>query len=180
MRPNGVKAIESVPSLENVTVRFGMVIDEQFSSLVMRAEFYEEVKSIEIVNSLASEARLFCTLANLNANLKNRCERIELKGKIIIYIGMGVNFINLHGTRFRNVRIKMLDGAAAFKGVSYQQQLALDEEALRETLEEEAMDEKERERAKKEWEKEMKKDQAHDELFRLEFGVNSDSEYESD
>nr|GEW69401.1 hypothetical protein [Tanacetum cinerariifolium] len=71
MRFNGMKAIESVPSLENVTVCFGMVIDEHFSSLVMRAVFYEQVKSIEIVNSLASEARLCCTLANLNAHLKN-------------------------------------------------------------------------------------------------------------
>ncbi|GKC44576.1 hypothetical protein Tco_1062298 [Tanacetum coccineum] len=82
---NGVKAIESVPSLENVTVCFGMVIDEHFSSLVMRAEFYEEVKSIEIVNSLASEARLCYTLANLNAKLKNRCERnmIRLAGRTL-------------------------------------------------------------------------------------------------
>ncbi|GJU17482.1 hypothetical protein Tco_1145448 [Tanacetum coccineum] len=47
-----------------------------------------------------------------------------------------------------------------------QQQLALDEEALRETLEEEARAEKERERDEKEWEEEMKKQQAHDELFR--------------
>ncbi|GJS48991.1 hypothetical protein Tco_0599112 [Tanacetum coccineum] len=61
-----------------------------------------------------------------------------------------------------------------------QQQLALDEETLRETLEEEAMAEKERTRADKEWVEEMKKEQAHDELFRMEFGVISDSEYESD
>ncbi|GKG01110.1 hypothetical protein Tco_0305815, partial [Tanacetum coccineum] len=31
-----------------------------------------------------------------------------------------------------------------------------------------------------EWEKRMKKEKAEDELFRLEFGVKSDSEYESD
>ncbi|GJR25439.1 hypothetical protein Tco_1101671 [Tanacetum coccineum] len=61
-----------------------------------------------------------------------------------------------------------------------QHQLALDEETLRETLKEEAWAEKERARAEKEWEEEMKKEQAHDELFRLEFGVKSDSEYESD
>ncbi|GJS67697.1 hypothetical protein Tco_0682262 [Tanacetum coccineum] len=61
-----------------------------------------------------------------------------------------------------------------------QQQLALDEEVLRETLEEEAMAEKERARAEKELEEEMKKEQAHDELFMLEFWVKSDSEYESD
>ncbi|GKC06645.1 hypothetical protein Tco_0998255 [Tanacetum coccineum] len=52
-------------------------------------------------------------------------------------------------------------------------QLRLDEEALRETLKEEA-------KAEKEWEKRMKKEKAEDELFMLEFGVKSDSEYESD
>ncbi|GJR53032.1 hypothetical protein Tco_1403553 [Tanacetum coccineum] len=35
-------------------------------------------------------------------------------------------------------------------------------------------------RAEKELEKRIKQEQAHDELFRLEFGVKSDSEYESD
>ncbi|GKA24289.1 hypothetical protein Tco_0710322 [Tanacetum coccineum] len=54
-----------------------------------------------------------------------------------------------------------------------QQQQLLDEEALRETLEEDA-------RAEKELEERIKQEQAHDELFRLEFGVKSDSEYESD
>ncbi|GJQ90746.1 hypothetical protein Tco_0001885 [Tanacetum coccineum] len=54
-----------------------------------------------------------------------------------------------------------------------QQQLLLDEESLRETLEEEA-------RAEKKLEERIKQEQAHDELFRLEFGVKSDSEYESD
>ncbi|GKB95936.1 hypothetical protein Tco_0982073 [Tanacetum coccineum] len=51
-----------------------------------------------------------------------------------------------------------------------QQQLLLDEEAFRETLEEETRAEKERARAEKEWEERMKEEQAHDELFRLEFG----------
>ncbi|GJY84012.1 hypothetical protein Tco_0497388 [Tanacetum coccineum] len=53
------------------------------------------------------------------------------------------------------------------------QQLLHDEEVLRQTLEEEA-------RAEKEWEEKMKKEQAEYELFRLEFGVQSDSEYETD
>ncbi|GJT45839.1 hypothetical protein Tco_0954554 [Tanacetum coccineum] len=53
------------------------------------------------------------------------------------------------------------------------EQLLLDEEALRETLEEEAMTEKE-------LEERIKQEQAHDELFRLEFRVKSDSHYESD
>nr|GEW05896.1 hypothetical protein [Tanacetum cinerariifolium] len=45
--------------------------------------------------------------------------------------------------------------------------------ALRETLEEKAM-------AEKELEERIKQEQAHDELFRLEFGMKSDLEYESD
>nr|GEW78894.1 hypothetical protein [Tanacetum cinerariifolium] len=60
-----------------------------------------------------------------------------------------------------------------------QQQLAQDEEAYREYLEEEATTEKERARDEKEWEKEMKKEKAHNKLFKLEFGVISDSEYET-
>nr|GEY11574.1 hypothetical protein [Tanacetum cinerariifolium] len=61
-----------------------------------------------------------------------------------------------------------------------QQQLLLDEEALRETLEEEAMAEKESEERIKMLEEEARKEQTHDELFMLEFGMKSDSEYESD
>ncbi|GJT46359.1 putative reverse transcriptase domain-containing protein [Tanacetum coccineum] len=51
-----------------------------------------------------------------------------------------------------------------------QQQLLLDEEALRETLKEEEA------RAEKEWEERIRQEQAYDELFMLEFGVQFDSE----
>nr|GEY09601.1 hypothetical protein [Tanacetum cinerariifolium] len=44
-----------------------------------------------------------------------------------------------------------------------QQQQLLDEEALRKTLKEKA-------KAEKEWGERIKQEQAHDELFRLEFG----------
>ncbi|GJY59949.1 hypothetical protein Tco_0459841 [Tanacetum coccineum] len=67
----------------------------------------------------------------------------------------------------------LMELAMQFDNASAHQQLLLDEEALRETLEEQA-------RAEKEWEEIIKKEQAEDELFRLEFGVQSDSEYESD
>ncbi|KAL8208482.1 hypothetical protein R6Q57_007894 [Mikania cordata] len=67
-----LKALESIPSLENVTKCFGLVVDEHFSSLVMHPEFCEEVKSIElVVNSLALEARTCCNLAYLCSALKN-------------------------------------------------------------------------------------------------------------
>nr|GFB89076.1 hypothetical protein [Tanacetum cinerariifolium] len=59
-------------------------------------------------------------------------------------------------------------------------QLALNEEALRKVLEEEAQAKKERARAEKEREKKMNKEEAHNELFMLEFGEISDFEYETD
>ncbi|GJS43578.1 hypothetical protein Tco_0568621 [Tanacetum coccineum] len=56
----------------------------------------------------------------------------------------------------------------------YQELLELqDEEVLRQTLEEEA-------RAEKEWEEKMKQEKAEYELFTLEFGMQSDSKYETD
>nr|GEX51235.1 hypothetical protein [Tanacetum cinerariifolium] len=56
----------------------------------------------------------------------------------------------------------------------YQELLELqDEEVLRQTLEEEA-------RAEKEWEDKMKQEKTEYDLFTLEFGVQSDSEYEKD
>nr|GEU76017.1 hypothetical protein [Tanacetum cinerariifolium] len=48
------------------------------------------------------------------------------------------------------------------------QQLVIDEEALRKTLEEET-------RSEKQWEERIRQEQAHGELYRLEFGVKSDS-----
>ncbi|GKC80868.1 hypothetical protein Tco_1131642 [Tanacetum coccineum] len=53
------------------------------------------------------------------------------------------------------------------------QQLLQDEEVLRKTLEEQP-------RAEKELEERIKKEQAEYDLFTLEFGMQSDSEYESD
>nr|GEU89087.1 hypothetical protein [Tanacetum cinerariifolium] len=56
----------------------------------------------------------------------------------------------------------------------YQELLELqDEEVLRQTLKEEA-------RAENEWEEKMKQEKAEYELFTLEFGVQSDSKYETD
>ncbi|GJS79162.1 hypothetical protein Tco_0729043 [Tanacetum coccineum] len=60
------------------------------------------------------------------------------------------------------------------------QQLLLDEAAFKEHLEEEAKAEKERAIYDKELEEFLKAEQSHDELFRMEFGVKSDSEYETD
>nr|GEU83231.1 RNA-directed DNA polymerase, eukaryota, nucleotide-binding alpha-beta plait domain protein [Tanacetum cinerariifolium] len=62
----------------------------------------------------------------------------------------------------------------AYKGMYNQMKTFMEmKKALRETLEEKA-------RAEKEWEERIKQEQDHDDLFGLEFGVKSDSEYESD
>nr|GEV16062.1 hypothetical protein [Tanacetum cinerariifolium] len=53
--------------------------------------------------------------------------------------------------------------------IEKQQQLLLDEEALREILEEEA-------RHEKEWDERIRQEQAHDELFGLEFRMISESD----
>ncbi|GKB04906.1 hypothetical protein Tco_0833101 [Tanacetum coccineum] len=60
------------------------------------------------------------------------------------------------------------------------QQLLLDEAAFKEHLEEEAKAEKERAIYDKELEEFLKAEQAHDELFMMEFRVKSDSEYKKD
>nr|GEZ16807.1 hypothetical protein [Tanacetum cinerariifolium] len=60
------------------------------------------------------------------------------------------------------------------------QQLLLDEAAFKEHLEEEAKTKKERAICDKGLEELLKAEQAHDELFRMEFEVKSDSEYETD
>ncbi|GKG09496.1 hypothetical protein Tco_0338242, partial [Tanacetum coccineum] len=59
-------------------------------------------------------------------------------------------------------------------------QLLVDEAVFKEHLEEEAKAEKGRAITGKELEEFLKAEQAHDELFRMEFGVKSDSEYETD
>lgn len=67
----GLKACEWVPPLVNVVKCFGLVIDEHFSSLVLHPEFHEELRALEeVANSLSSEVRLCCTVANLVEHLK--------------------------------------------------------------------------------------------------------------
>ncbi|GJZ13071.1 hypothetical protein Tco_0548301 [Tanacetum coccineum] len=59
-------------------------------------------------------------------------------------------------------------------------QLLVDEATFKEHLEEEAKAKKEQAIYDKELEEFLKAQQAHDELFRMECGVKSDSEYETD
>ncbi|KDO76058.1 hypothetical protein CISIN_1g016426mg [Citrus sinensis] len=62
----GLKACDWVPKLEVIVQCLGLVLDENFSSLVLLPEFQEELRSIEgVVSTLASEARYCCSLANV-------------------------------------------------------------------------------------------------------------------
>ncbi|KAM7508259.1 hypothetical protein LguiA_018712 [Lonicera macranthoides] len=72
----GLKACEWVPTLEDIVKCTGLVLDEQFSSLVLHPEFHEELMSMAgVINSLSSEARVCCNVANLAESLKT-----EIKG----------------------------------------------------------------------------------------------------
>nr|DAD38910.1 TPA_asm: hypothetical protein HUJ06_013232 [Nelumbo nucifera] len=86
----GLKACQWVPSLKLVVKSLGLVLDDHFSSLVLYSEFHEELNSkcttefdmllnrkcwsdmllfIVFVKSLASEARICCSIANVLQNL---------------------------------------------------------------------------------------------------------------
>ncbi|XP_026434103.1 uncharacterized protein LOC113331626 [Papaver somniferum] len=67
----GLKACDWVPSLKSIVKYLGLVLDEHFSKLVLYTEFQEELRLINgVVQSLASEARLCCSVADVVENLK--------------------------------------------------------------------------------------------------------------
>lgn len=71
----GLKACDSVPSLEAVVKCFGFILNEHFYSLVLNLEFHEELKTMAaVVGSLALEARLSCSIANVVENLRAEAE----------------------------------------------------------------------------------------------------------
>ncbi|XP_042042807.1 uncharacterized protein LOC121788023 [Salvia splendens] len=65
----GLTVCDWIPSLGSVVKYFGFVVDEHFSSLVLHSEFHELRSLEEVVGSLAIEARLCGTLANLSERL---------------------------------------------------------------------------------------------------------------
>ncbi|KAK9925967.1 hypothetical protein M0R45_023223 [Rubus argutus] len=67
----GLKACDWVPKLEDVVKCIGVVLDENYSALVLHPEFHEELRSISVVvGSLTLEARLCCSVANVADKLK--------------------------------------------------------------------------------------------------------------
>lgn len=67
----GLKACDWVPKLDDIVRYLGLVLDENFSSLVLHPDFHEELKSMEgLVRSLTLESKLCCYVANVEENLR--------------------------------------------------------------------------------------------------------------
>uniref|UniRef100_A0A1J3EGU2 Uncharacterized protein n=1 Tax=Noccaea caerulescens TaxID=107243 RepID=A0A1J3EGU2_NOCCA len=67
----GLKLCDWVPKLQDVTKYLGLVIDENFSTLVLNSDLHEELKSIErVADGLASESKVCCSVANVAESLK--------------------------------------------------------------------------------------------------------------
>ncbi|GJY24792.1 hypothetical protein Tco_0398450, partial [Tanacetum coccineum] len=81
---------------------------------------------------------------------------------------------------FANFKEDMRGTVRGYDAIEEYQQLLVDEAVFKEHSEKEANAEQERAIADKELEEFLKAKQAHDELFMMEFGVKSDSEYETD
>lgn len=67
----GLELCECVLSVESVVKYLGLVLDLQFSSLVLYKDFHDELRSLDAdVKSLTSEARFSCSLVDVLDNLK--------------------------------------------------------------------------------------------------------------
>ncbi|KAB2603828.1 hypothetical protein D8674_037759 [Pyrus ussuriensis x Pyrus communis] len=67
---SGLKACDWVPKLEDVVKCMGLVVDENYSALVLHPEFHEELRSMnELVASVALEARFCCSVASVAGKL---------------------------------------------------------------------------------------------------------------
>jgi len=67
----GLKACDWIPKLEDVVKCLGVVLDENFSSLVLHPQFHEELRSIEgLVSSLTAEAKTCYMMTVVTDKLK--------------------------------------------------------------------------------------------------------------
>ncbi|XP_010477087.1 PREDICTED: uncharacterized protein LOC104756229 [Camelina sativa] len=72
----GLKLCNWVPELEDITKCLGLIIDENFSTLVLHSDLHEELKSIaRVADGLASESKLCCFVANVVEKLKLEASR---------------------------------------------------------------------------------------------------------
>ncbi|GAU38006.1 hypothetical protein TSUD_205450 [Trifolium subterraneum] len=67
----GLKACDWIPKLDDVVKCLGLVLDENFSSLVLHSQFHEELRSIEgIVSCLTAEAKTCYMMTVVTDKLK--------------------------------------------------------------------------------------------------------------
>ncbi|XP_010532306.1 PREDICTED: uncharacterized protein LOC104808328 [Tarenaya hassleriana] len=72
----GLKLCNWVPRLGDVAKYLGLILDENFSTVVLYSDVHEELKSIEgVVHSLASESKVCCFMANVVESMKLGCAR---------------------------------------------------------------------------------------------------------
>lgn len=75
----GLWACDLVPKLEDVVRCLSLVLDTNFSSLVLHPEFHRQLTSMHgLVSSLAAEARLCCSLDNTIESLMNASQSCVL------------------------------------------------------------------------------------------------------
>ncbi|KDP31217.1 hypothetical protein JCGZ_11593 [Jatropha curcas] len=71
----GLEACDWVPKLEDIVKCLSLVLDENFTSLVLHPEFHEELTSIEeLVGSLAKEAKICSSISIVIENLNTAAE----------------------------------------------------------------------------------------------------------
>lgn len=67
----GLKACDWIPKLEDVVNCLGLVLYENFSSLVLHPQFHEELRSVEgLVKCLTGESKLCCMMTSVVDKLK--------------------------------------------------------------------------------------------------------------
>lgn len=67
----GLKVCSWVPKLEDIIDCIALLLDEKFSLMVLHPEFHEDLRSMAgMVSSLASEARVCCSMSNVVDKLK--------------------------------------------------------------------------------------------------------------
>ncbi|GKB28138.1 hypothetical protein Tco_0867539 [Tanacetum coccineum] len=131
---------------------------EEIKAMLQKQIDEAKVRQLAIIN-LAVEYENACLAKDDLRKAYKECNDIPQEKRNLI-----VNFLNEESDK----DYEMHNAFVPYLTEDQERQLLLDEDALKETLEEEA-------RHEKEWQERMRQEQTHDELFRLEFGVISDS-----
>jgi hypothetical protein len=91
----GLKACDWIPKLDDVVKCLGLVLDENFSSLVLHPQFHEELRSVEgLVSRLTTEAKTCYMMTVVTDKLKIEVTRGS-KSFLVIVFYLGSIFVLL-------------------------------------------------------------------------------------